>query len=1017
MNERRRISGLLLAVCCWAGLGAPSAQAAEPVNEFLDGLRARGLHDVIILYLDSLQSKPYVPKELKDIVPYEQGKALIDSSRHERDLNQRLKVLAQAREKFQEFITKNSQHELLGLAQLQLGNLMVEEAQVYFEKSKKPGPDENKDDLLKQSRDMFAQAIKTLDNAANEFHTKWKAFPSFIDPKETARIQARRNAQTNYIQALMFGGLAVQTSAKTWPAESKEYKDGLNQAAERFRKVIADFRMQYAGRYAMMLEGGCHQDLGDVKRALGLYREVLDGPGEGPQFEELKAKTLRMALEGYLDPSQKMYEEVVKRGEEWLRTARADLEQSPEGLAIAYFTAKAYHEMKLRDENSDDPKKKNEVRTYPDLIVKHVKNVSSVYNEFQQPARELMALYLNVDPDKLPESFAEARDIGKQALDVFQAKGQELSAEQAKGSKADKKRITDLTQERDQALADAVKFFNLAISLRDEKTTADDLNVVRYFLAYLYYSAGRYHEAAVMGEFLATHYPESAGAKHGAKIALVAHLANYNFSSPNNREWDAAQMVRVAQLITKNWKGEPEADEAWMMLGQIAIKEQDLTQAAEYLSNIQDNSPRKADADLQAGQALWSKYLSSRTLEPKPPQEELDELRTSAEARLKAGIQAIRAQSRPVNYDLLAGELSLAQIYVDSGRNKEALAALEVEKGVKELLDKKDPVTKTTPRFATQGYQTLLRAYVGDAKIDQALKVMGDLESLSKDDPTLSLATMYRQLGEQIEEQIKAESDPQKVQQLTQSFGAFLERIASAAQDSSFDNLGWVGEMLFRMGSGIDRPGNTPPEARGYYDKAKGIYERMLAMPAEVKPEKADLGLKVRISKCKRRLGDYKSAINDLIVILQENDKLLEAQMEAAYTFEEWGDNEDPKYYSYAMLGYRDRSGKQIVWGWGQLANIVQRQANLRDTYYEARYNVANCRFKQAMKKSGAEKIDGLNKAKFDIKIIHRFDPTLGGDQWYTKYDRLLKSVESALGETPRGLEALNVAEAQAAAQ
>ena len=1009
MNHCRRILGLLLAACCVAGLSSKSALAAEPVSEFLEGLRGRQLYDVANMYLDSLRSNTTLPADVKAIIPYEQGRTLIEASRQERDLNTRLKVLGQARERFQEFITKNSQHELIGPAQLQLGNVMVEEAQVYFEKSKSPAPNEKKEDLLKKSRDLFAQAIKTLDNAANEFQAKWKAFPNFIDPKETAQVQARSLAQANYIQALLYGGVAVQTSAKTWPKTAKEYKDGLGQAAQRFQKVVADFRMQYAGRYAMMLEGSCHQDLGDVRRALGLYREVLDGPGDSPQFQVLKARTLRLALEAYLDPSQAMYEEVVRRGEEWVRGARADLERSPEGLAIRYFTARAYHEMKVRDEKSNDASKKGEAAKYPTQIAKHAKEVAGIYNEFQQEAKELLGMYRDIDPNAMPTSFAEARDFGKQALDAFQARGQELAAEQAKGAKADKKKVTELTEERDQALADALRFLNLALGMRDEQTKLDDVNVVQYYLAFLYYTSGRYHEAALMGEYLAANYPKSAGARHGAKIALVAHLANYNFSSPENREWDAQQMVRVAELITKNWPGESEADEAWMLMGQIATREKNLTKAAEYLANIRDDSPRKAEADIQAGQALWSQYLASRAQDPKPPQEELDKLKQQAEARLKAGIDAVRKRKDfKLTYDVLAAELSAAQICVDDGRAPQALAVLEVKGGVKELLQKNDPVTKTNPRFPSQGYVTLLRAYVAAQKMKEADEAMAALEGLSKSDSNLQLSDIYMQLGREIEEQIKNETDPKKVNDLTKAFGAFLNRIASSPQGASFNNLGWVAEMLFRMGSGIDRPGTKNAEAQDYYKQAKAAYEKLLAMPADQKPPQADLGIKVRLSKCMRRLGEYQPAVNQLIQILNENTNLLEAQLEAAYTFQEWGDNVDPKYYRYAIGGWRDRAGKQVVWGWAFLANVVQRQEDLKDTYYEARFNISDCRLKEASKaKSNDEKKQILSTAKAEISVLQRLDPKMGGDTWYAKFDQLLKAVQSALREQPTGLRGL----------
>lgn len=1008
MNHCRRISGLLLTACCVAGLMSKPALAEEPVSQFLEGLRARQLYDVASMYLDSLKNNTKLSPETKALIPYEQGRTLIDASRLERDLNTRLKVLAQARERLQEFVTKNSQHELTGLAQLQLGNVMVEEAQVYFEKSKSPAQGEKKEDLLKKSRDLYAQAIKTLDNAANEFQAKWKAFPNFIDPKEVAQIRARQQAQANYIQALLYAGAAVQSSAKTWPKTAKEYKDTMNQAIQRFQKVVADFRMQYAGRYSMMLEGSCHQDLGDVKRALGLYREVLDGPGDTPLFQVLKARTLKLTLECYMDPSQKMYEEVVRLGEEWLRNARADLERSPEGLAIRYYTARAYHEMRLRDEKADGARK-TEIARYPSQIVKHAKEVAAIYNDFQQQAKELLAIYRDLDSNAMPATFAEARDYGKQALDAYQARSQELAAEQAKGGKADKAKVAQLTEERDKALEEGLRLLNLAVALRDEETSIDDVNVVRYYLTFLYYSAGRYHEAAMMGEFLADKYPKSAGARHGAKIAMVGHLANYNTANPDNREWHAQQMMRVAQLITKNWPGEPEADEAWMLLGQIATREKDLTKAAEYLANIKDDSPRKADADIQAGQALWTQYLTSRAQEAKPSQEELNNLKKQAETRLKAGVDAMRKrQNLKVDYDLLAAELSLAQIYVDDGRAAPALTVLEIKNGVKELLQKNDPVVKTNPRFPTQGYVTLLRAYVAAQKMKEADEAMAGLEGLSKSDSNLNLSDIYMQLGREIEQQIKNETDPQKVNQLTKAFGAFLNRVASSPQGASFNNLGWVAEMLFSMGSGIDRPGTKNPEAENYYKQAKAAYEKLLAMPADQKPPQADMGIKVRLAKCMRRLGEYQPAVNQLIQILTQNVNLLEAQMEAAYTFQEWGDNVDPKYYRYAIAGWRDRSGNQIVWGWSYLANVVQRQADLKDTFYEARFNISDCRLKEASKaKSADEKKQILSTAKAEISVLQRLDPKMGGDAWYAKFDQLLKAVQSALREQPTGLRGL----------
>ena len=51
----------------------------------------------------------------------------------------------------------------------------------------------------------------------------------------------------------------------------------------------------------------------------------------------------------------------------------------------------------------------------------------------------------------------------------------------------------------------------------------DDLNTIRYCLAYLDWAAEDYYDAAVLGEFLARRYPDGPERQRGAEIALKAY--------------------------------------------------------------------------------------------------------------------------------------------------------------------------------------------------------------------------------------------------------------------------------------------------------------------------------------------------------------------------------------------------------------------------------------------------------------------------------------------------------------
>ncbi len=752
-----------------------------------------------------------------------------------------------------------------------------------------------------------------------------------------------------------------------------------------------------------MWEARCYQDIGDqenLHRALGIYDELLLQPDASEPFRVLKAKVLRLAMEAWCNPLQKKYEAASQRGEEWLKKARPDQERAPEGLAIRYFAALALHQQVLAEKAKKDGDAEV-ARRLASRIPKMAKYVSDNSGEYQKAAKDLLSKYRDVGGE--PTNFVEARDAGKTQLDSAQVLQFNLKQEEAKGKAKDAKVVAKLKEDIAHANLEAIRLLRLAIVLRDKDTSIDDINVVRYFLAYLYYTNGRYLDAAVMGEFLARHYPSSTGARHGAKIAMAGYLQAYNSVLTDEKEFETRQMVRVASYVAAQWPNEPDADEAWMILGDLAIREQDLEKAAEYLNHIPKNSPRRADADLKAGQALWGTYLNGQAKDPKPPAEVAKKLLAQAEEKLKAGVVAMRKQAgkdKPVTYNLLAAELSLAQLYVNTGRGEDAIQVLDGENGPLKLLAKKDPVTQTKENFPRETYKAALRAFVAVQDMDNAEKMMKAMEALVQGQPDAqkSLTQIYISLGREVEQQVDTTTDPAKLNKLLNGFELFLDRIANSKQ-ATFNSLSWVGVTFYNLGSGLDKPGRAAStNAKKYYESAAKTYERLLTHP-DLKPEMKP-GLEVRLSKCKRRTGDYKGAVNMLLKLLATNNKALEAQREACYTFQEWAASaKKPYYYDLAMLGYRDSKTKQqLVWGWNGLANKVQSNPAYRDTMHEARYNMLECRFKQAMEgKQGKDRTDALKHAITSLSFTYRSFPKMGGQEWWEKYDQLLKNVQRAL--------------------
>jgi hypothetical protein len=133
---------------------------------------------------------------------------------------------------------------------------------------------------------------------------------------------------------------------------------------------------------------------------------------------------------------------------------------------------------------------------------------------------------------------------------------------------------------------------------------------------------------------------------------------------------------------------------------------------------------------------------------------------------------------------------------------------------------------------------------------------------------------------------------------------------------------------------------------------------------------------------------------------------MVDAQVEAAYTYQAMGDRGKPKYYEKAIQGgknvkTKDGSVFPLVWGWGKIARLISpmgRGPLYEPIFHEARYNLALCRYKLALSQKSREQRKALaEQAERDILVIQRLYPEMGGEPWYDRYDALLKKIQTEL--------------------
>ena len=78
---------------------------------------------------------------------------------------------------------------------------------------------------------------------------------------------------------------------------------------------------------------------------------------------------------------------------------------------------------------------------------------------------------------------------------------------------------------------------------------------------------------------------------------------------------------------------------------------------------------------------------------------------------------------------------------------------------------------------------------------------------------------------------------------------------------------------------------------------------------------------------------------------------------------------DDANAYLKAIRGDRQKSGtnKNLIWGYGRIANIVARSPKLRALFHEARLGVAKCRYQYALRQSKTQRAKELAQAEQDI--------------------------------------------------
>ncbi|MEM6778315.1 MAG: hypothetical protein AAF670_11715 [Planctomycetota bacterium] len=967
---------------------ATTAAAGEPAQDFLKQLRAAGLHDQAIAYLDRLDTYPGVDPDMLSAVALEKAQTHIDAIVTARTVVQRDAAFDAAMSELKVFL-KNPNHPRQPEAQAQLGKLqMVRGAQILA------GDDGTK---VTEARQSFMEAAETFDAIIESLRSKLAEMQGVrIDPTQDPEKAARRDQyRFEFLQAQANAGEARLAAAETHANPSKDAKQVLEEALSRFTDLSEKYEKYIQGASAYFSRGQVEQLLGQTDQALESYTRML----EQPDADELRVAKMgaTAALMGMaMDRSPPNVDEAIRLGEEFVNTIRPNEKALPEVQTLRLTTAKALL-MRSEDKKTKASLRKRAIADARKLLLDAKRHAGEHMDE-----TESMLASMGIDssvetavelpePGDDPASFDEALAAARGYWSAGDSIQKQLNA-LGKTDDNDEQRqdlLTSLTKSRESGIA----MLRRGLALVDAETDSREVHEARQLLTFLLFSEDRLRESHVVGHFLARSAP---GTDAGLRGGLLALSALQRLIGEEALERYVPEIESLGDFLAATWPEDPKAAMAKGILIRLALSQDQFDKASQMIAALPDGAEKKSFLRIQ-GQL---KYQQSKNEEDGPA---APTMMRQAVAELQSGFKGLTL-IEPAD---LQAALTLAKAQMAVDDPKAAVTTLEDPKiGPIKLISK---VAAPSDGFASELHRTHLQALVGqittssgdtDALLDRAGDAMEQLrQSVQGEEGQKRLISIFLSLASDIRKQLDS-ANPQRRDQLIAAFRIFLSRISETTRDPA--TLQWVGQTLMEMGQSVMLPGEV---------KATGQAGELLTMAGETfekLKDESDVPQTVSFlrGKALRLVGDYSQAIDQLESLLKVKPTMLDAQSEAALAYEQWAGTLRPalavRAYKAAMSGGRPGAdGKNTVWGWGKISQVTMRQPKFLDNFFDARYHIALCRYQQG-KAASDRKI--TEQAAKDITSVANLYPELGGPERRSQFDRLLRKIQTELGQTPEGL-------------
>lgn len=1030
----------------------------ETTLKLLEALDQQQMPDVVLWILDGVAADPAAGKTLKQEVAFRRASALVGVSQSEGDAEKRAGLLDAAQLALEGFLASDPPLERRIDALMQKGGLLLARGRVNLEKAKRPSADARAlraaavpffDGAIAALKGKMAGTKEEITDVSNAEDAVLKALRQAdaelqatagvgqekdakdgvendddrptARPKRTRSIarmeEDREELRGKLLQVRLLVADAYFDKSEAFAADSAEAKTALQESTARYAELFKKYPNRGAGLLARCNEGRNYAAAGDYAKALATLGEMLAIEGNGSFFAALRSKALNASLQCWLaEGKEDAFTDAMLR---MALGGVSDDQLDADVLGMKYHAAVLLQRRAAAVPDAEKAKRKPLQRDAGKLATE----VAKAGREYATEARDLLAALGSDFEATIADgaSFETLMDQAKLAVTTMQEQ------------RAVAKRATDTKQEPeakaataagDAARAQAISFLARALAAA-EGEEIDAVNQARYLLTYLFYEAGRLHEAATLGGFLGSRYPSSRGSDQAAMIAMASWQQLQKQPDP---AWAADARTHcgaAAEAIMRGWPESKAAGDAAVVAIAAAVDARDPDRIASVLQILPVRSPRRAEVLMRAGMGLARQFQEARRLEgsDRPDDAVLAVWKKQAVEALDQGLAGVKA---PPSAVAVSAALARCQLAIDDGAENVVSAVLENPVYGPWTIATGTPPAGVSDSMVGSTLTLALRHFIGTQQIDKAEQAMNLLEKQAGTggEAAAKLTMLYLSMGRDLQEQLRAlageTASPERAGKILAGFETFLERVAQ--RDKKIASQMWVASTYDALASGEELgPAVSKAQREKYLAKAADVYERLLESgAAEVKEYEPTLRLKMAgIYQDRGQWADARTHI-DWFLTDASRQNMIDAQIAAAKLAQAAGEAATDavaaaKEFREAVSG--DSSGGRVSWGWGGIAKKVVRQAfsgtderaqRAQAQFFEARHNLARCRLAWA-EKSDTSREKLLEMAFNDVALTYKLYPQLGGAAMRQRFDGVLKDIQKAQGQPPEGLAAIDL--------